>query len=428
MKLQLPKGTRDFPPEEKIMRDKVVNTLTKIFERYGFSPLETPIFERFDVLAGKYTGGSEILKETFKFTDQGDRELALRYDLTVPFSRFVGMNPQLKMPFKRYAIGKVFRDGPIKLGRYREFYQCDVDVVGNKKMIADAELIRLAKDVFEELELEVIVYFNNRKLLEDLLRKAGVKESQLTDAMLTLDKLKKAGVDGIKTELKEKGIPENSVDFIVGISDENNSSEKRLELIKEYLGEDSDSEGLKEITELLSYLEKVSKVVFDPSLARGLAYYTSTVYEVFMSSKDSVVKSAVSAGGRYDKMIGSLLGSKLEFPAVGISFGLEPITDVMKSLEKNEQKTVTKLLIVPIKTAKESLEIASEIRKLGVNTDIVVNKKGVTKGLEFANSYNIPYVAIIGPKELEAKKIKLKNMATGEEEELTLKEIAKKLK
>jgi len=424
MKLQLPKGTRDFPPEEKILRDKVVSTLKKIFERYGFSPLETPIFERFDVLAGKYAGGSEILKETFRFKDQGNRELALRYDLTVPFSRFVSMNPQLKMPFKRYAIGKVFRDGPIKLGRYREFYQCDVDIVGSKSMVNDAELIKLAVDFFKELKLDVIVYFNNRKLLEDLLKKAGVKEEQFEEAMITLDKLKKQGVEGIKAELKEKNIDEKSVDFIIKVNSEK-TNKKKLSEIKKYLGEET--QGFKEIEELLNYLDE-KNIVFDPSLARGLTYYTSTVFEVFMADKDSIVKSAVSGGGRYDKMIGSLLKSKLEFPAVGISFGLEPITDVMKSLLGNEQKTVTKLLIIPIKNTKESLKIVSDFRANNINTDILVSKKGISKGLEYANSYNIPFVAIVGPQELEAKKIKLKDMNSGSEEELTIKEAVKIIK
>jgi len=163
MELQLPKGTKDFPPEEKIVRDKIVSTLKNVFELYGYSPLETPVIERYDVLSSKYAGGAEILKETFKFKDQGERELALRYDLTVPLARFVGMNPNLKMPFKRYQIGEVFRDGPIASARYRQFTQCDVDIAGCSDMIADAEIISLTNACFRKLELDIAIKINNRK-------------------------------------------------------------------------------------------------------------------------------------------------------------------------------------------------------------------------------------------------------------------------
>jgi histidyl-tRNA synthetase len=230
------------------------------------------------------------------------------------------------MPFKRYAIGKVFRDGPIKLGRTREFYQCDADVVGSKSMLADAECIKIGVAGFNELEIPATISVNNRKLLEEILKKNGVKEEQLTDAMLTLDKIKKVGLDEVKKELKEKGIPESSVDFVVELSTSTKTNQEKIEAVKEFLGE---TEGFKELAELFSYLEGVENVIYDPALARGLAYYTSTVYEGFAT--DSNVTSSLCGGGRYDSMIGKLLGSKLEFPAVGFSFGLEPITAVLKS-------------------------------------------------------------------------------------------------
>ncbi|MBD3260030.1 histidine--tRNA ligase, partial [Candidatus Woesearchaeota archaeon] len=172
----LGRGTKDVPPEKKILKQEIVDKLKRIFELFGYSPLETPCIERFNVLASKYAGGEEILKETFNFKDQGGRELGLRYDLTVPFCRFVGMNKTLKMPFKRYQIGRVFRDGPIKAGRMREFWQCDVDVVGTRSMLADAECIAIAQAVFEELGLDVIVRFSTRKILNSLMRYAGVKK------------------------------------------------------------------------------------------------------------------------------------------------------------------------------------------------------------------------------------------------------------
>src|SRR3989338_1116796 len=174
MELQLPKGTRDFSPEEKILRDRVVNTLKEVFELYGYAPLETPVLERFDVLASKYAGGSEILKETFRLKDQGDRELGLRYDLTVPMCRYIAMNPTMKMPFKRYQIGEVFRDGPVASARYRQFTQCDVDVIGSSSMATDAEIVSLIFIAFSKLNLEVNVKINSRKLLNDILDYCGV--------------------------------------------------------------------------------------------------------------------------------------------------------------------------------------------------------------------------------------------------------------
>jgi len=192
MNLERAKGTKDYPPEEKIARQEVIDKLRAIFELYGFSPLETPIIERFDVLSAKYAGGAEILKETFKFKDQGDRELGLRYDLTVPLARFIGMNPNLKMPFKRYQMGQVFRDGPIKTGRQREFWQCDVDTVGTKNMIADAEFIKIAQRFFEAIGLNVIIEINNRKLLDGLLEDLKIPEDKKNDVIIAIDKLKKA--------------------------------------------------------------------------------------------------------------------------------------------------------------------------------------------------------------------------------------------
>src|SRR3990167_6624489 len=194
MELQLPKGTRDFSPEEKILRDKIVDTLKEVFELYGFAPLDTPILEKFDVLASKYAGGAEILKETFKLKDQGGRDLGLRYDLTVPLARYIGMNPNIKMPFKRYQIGEVFRDGPVASARYRQFLQCDVDVIGSSSMATDAEIVSLVYMVFCKLNLEVAVKINNRKLLNDILDYCGVEKDKQESIILSIDKLEKFGI------------------------------------------------------------------------------------------------------------------------------------------------------------------------------------------------------------------------------------------
>lgn len=423
MELQLPKGVRDFPPEEMILRNRLITTLQKVFERYGFNPLETPSFERLDVLSAKYAGGAEILKETFRFKDQGGRDLALRYDLTVPLCRYVGMNPQLKLPFKRYAIGRVYRDGPTKLGRYREFYQCDADIVGTPSVLADAECIRVALAGFRELGLPVTISVNNRKLLEELLEKGGVPKEKVLDAMLVLDKLKKVGLDQVKKELAEKGISDDSVDFVVTISASKQSTREKLQLIVNNIGQ---TPGCNELAELFSYLEGVDNVFFDSALSRGLAYYTGTVFEGFVP--DSNVTSSVCGGGRYDKMVSDFLGTSGPLPAVGFSFGLEPIMDVLKQCSPNEKRTQVKVYVIPIKTPLESVAIAERLRDACINVDIDLNDKSISKNLDYANSYGIPYVLIVGKRELEEGKVKLKEMQSGNETFVTVDEAISQLK
>ncbi|PIN81464.1 histidine--tRNA ligase, partial [Candidatus Woesearchaeota archaeon CG10_big_fil_rev_8_21_14_0_10_32_9] len=191
MKIQLAKGVKDINPEEKIKKNEIVQTIQKYFELYGYNPLDTPIIERFDVLASKYAGGSEILKETFKLNDQGERDLCLRYDLTVPFARYIATTPTIKLPFKRYQIGQVFRDGPIKAGRFREFTQCDADVVGSKDMLSEAELLKIASLVFNDLKIDVEIKVNNRKVLDAIMKKSGIPEDKWMSSILSLDKIEK---------------------------------------------------------------------------------------------------------------------------------------------------------------------------------------------------------------------------------------------
>lgn len=418
MVLQLPKGTRDLKPEEAIVKNRIIETLKNTFELYGYSPLETPTFERYDILASKYAGGNEILKETFKFNDQGKRELGLRYDLTVPMCRFIAMNPNIKLPFKRYAVGEVFRDGPVEKARYREFTQCDVDVVGIKGMQADAEIIALTQRAFKKLGFDVIVKVNNRKLLNDLLENAGVKEDKLETVILSIDKLEKFGMETVENELKQKGIDKNTLNNIKKITSIKGNNSDKITSIKKII---NNSEGLNEIDELLSLLNILKiNVELDVSLARGLAYYTGTVIEVYL--KNSTVKSGVCGGGRYDKMISSFIG-KGDFPAVGISFGLDRIYDAYIEKNKMQQKTVTKVYIIPINTFKDSLKIAEELRNENVNVDIDLTGKGPSKNLQYANSLGIPYALFVGENELKQGKVKLKDMKSGKEQLMTAEEL-----
>jgi histidyl-tRNA synthetase len=414
MELQLPRGMRDFPPEEKILRDEVISVLKGIFELYGFSPLETPIVERWEVLSAKYSGGEEILKETFKLTDQGGRQLGLRYDLTVPLARFVGMNPTIKRPFKRYQIGTVYRDGPIKKGRTREFYQCDADIVGSSSPLADAECVQLALDVFEKLGIDVEVKINNRKVLYELAQAAEIPEELTEAAILSLDKLEKIGPDGVLREMIERGIARVSAErFLLGAQDR--------EALKK-------GEGYRELEPVLSALQD-PRVVWTPSLARGLSYYTGTIYEVY--AKNSSVTGSLAAGGRYDNMIGQFLGGSEKIPAVGISFGLEPILEVLKEKHPNRimRKTVTQVYVIPFKTLlAEGRAICQQLRRAGIKTDMDFSAKGISDGLKYANAYEIPFVVIVGPDEVAAGKVKLRDMRSGEEKLLTVDEVPHQIK
>ncbi len=434
MDIDTPKGAKDLPPEEKIPRQKILSKLVKIFETFGFSPLDTPIIERFDVLSAKYAGGAEILKETFKLKDQGDRDLALRYDLTVPLSRFLAMNPNLRLPFKRYQIGEVFRDGPIKAGRLRQFTQSDVDVVGAKTMLADAECVKIAQAFFKEINDDVIIEINNRKVLDGILAALQVPEDKFIDVILAIDKLKKVDIKDIEKELKEKGIKGKLVDELLKIFSKKVTNLEKVEKLRKIVKTTAGIEGLNEIEQLLSYVDQ-KNVEFSISLARGLAYYTSTVFEVFLSENERKkinFTSSLAAGGRYDKMIGSFIGNNKEYPAVGISFGIEPITEVLRQKkaekETDVKKTVTQLYVIPIKTVKESLKVVEQLRNAGINTDMDLNERGISKNLDYASALNIPFVVFVGKKELAEKKVKLRDMKTGREELLKVEDVVSKLK
>ena len=412
--LQRAKGTRDFSPKETILRNKIVNILKNNFEKFGFSPIETPIIERFDVLASKYAGGDEILKEIFKFNDQGKRELALRYDLTVPLCRYIGMNLDIKFPFKRYQIERVYRDGPIKLGRYREFYQCDIDIIGSKSMLSELQLMEVAYNVFNELKLNVNIKINNRKLMNGLLNDLGIiKQEDKEKIILSIDKLYKIGEEEVKKEILSIGINENKINELFNIFKIKNLNEIKV-------NNEIGKEGLNELKELFNYLDELNvKCTFDVTLARGLSYYTGTVFEIFLINNE--IKSAVAGGGRYDNMISDFLESKQKYPAVGISFGLEVINDALKN--EDGQKNVTELFIIPINTINECIKIASQLRKKNIKVDYDLMDRGISKNLQYANSLGIKYVAIIGEDELKNNKIKIKNMISGEEKLYNIEEI-----
>ncbi len=408
--VEMAKGTRDLNPGETLTKEYIVNNIREVFKLYGFYPTENPVLERYETIASKYAGGSEILKETFKLIDQGGRELALRYDMTVPLARYIALNPNVKLPFKRYQIGQVYRDGPVKTGRYREFTQADADVVGSSSIIADAECVKLALDIFDRLKIKAEIRINNRTLIDSILGYLGIDNKK--EVIIAIDKLEKIGVDDVKKELKGRGLNDDKLKKLFSIITAKGSNKEMLSKAKKMLGENN---GVKEIEMLLGYVRD-KRVKITLSLARGLEYYTGNVFEAFSPAIDS----SIAAGGRYDNMIGAFVGGKQQYTAVGISFGVDILYDIIK---KDGKKTDTKIFIIPINTEKKCLEIVKKLRAAGINSELDIMSRGVSKNLDYANQLGIKYVIFAGKKELSKNKVKLRDMETGRERLLTVKRL-----
>jgi len=406
------KGTKDYPPEEKLLRNNIVHTIKSQFEKYGFLPLETATLDSLDSLTSKFAGGEEILKEIYKLKDQGKRDLALRFDLTVPLARFIGENPHMKLPFKRYEIGKVFRDGPIKAGRLREFWQCDGDIIGASSMLADAEVLTLAKSVFKDLNIDIIIKVNNRKLLNGIIQSAGITKNKEA-AILALDKIEKFGKESVRNELRDKGFDDTQIKHLLHTTSFKGSNEEILAHLFPLIKDEEGLQGLKEIEELLSYLKSFgTKVQLDMSLARGLNYYTGTIYEVYTTSKE--MTSSIAAGGRWDTMISKFLDTNRVYPAVGISFGLEPITTLLTQSNAQSKSTV-KAYIVPIGTLDDSIRILQKFREAGIASDIDLLGRNPGKALNYADAAGIPFAVLIGDEELKEKSVKIKDLKNSKE-------------
>ena len=426
---KIAKGVKDWYGKDAILRNEIKDTLRRVFEKYGYNPLETPMIERAETM--KFKGGQEIQKEIFTLKDQGRRELALRFDQTLPLARFVASNKDIKFPFKRYVIGEVFRDGPAQpeQGRYRVFTQCDVDILGVKNMIAESELLALAQDCFKELGLgNIIIKINNRKLLDGILDYADIPEKKKFEAIIILDKIDKIGIDGVKKEIKLL-LPKEKVDKLISAITQENNNNKTYKKLTSIISSKNGKQGLSEIKQLLDYSESMvfDFVEFDPSLARGLDYYTGTTIEVFLKDK-SIVKSAVLAGGRYDNMIGAFAGSKKEIPAVGFSFGLERIAMILNNYKKNLKSSNTELYLIPINTSDKCLKIAHSLRNQGLNIDIDLKGKRMGQAITYADSLGIPYVGIIGEDELKEDSITIKNLKTREQKKIKINKLYKYLK
>ncbi len=404
MSFQNIKGTFDYLPKEQIKRNEITNKLSKIFESYGYLPIETATLCSYDLLASKYAGGAEILKEIYTLEDQGKRKLGLRYDLTVPFAKFISLNKNITFPLKRYEIGKVFRDGPVKTGRNREFYQCDVDVCGLKGQLIEAEILTMAYKCFKELGIDIYIEWNNRKLLSGLIIEANIDKSLISKVILAVDKLAKIGENGVREELKDYAIENSSLDKLFAFF-----KLKIDDLINIKTDNEILLEGLKEVIELQNYLDKLHLDIcrFTPYLARGLEIYTGTVFEVF--DKEKRITSSLAAGGRYDKIITNFIDDGCEYPAVGMSFGLAPIYEIVKLMEE-DNKSLYDLMIIPLDTEIESLKLANDLRDKDIKVIVEMSNRKLKKALDYANKTKIPFVIILGEDELKNKEIEIKDM------------------
>ena len=423
MKIENVKGTFDYSGSEQQIREYIKDTLKKVFKLYGYEPLETPILCNFDLLALKYNPEDEILKEIYKVTDQGKRNLGLRYDLTIPFAKFITIEKGLTLPYKRYEIGDVFRDGPVKAGRNRQFVQCDVDVVGLDGANIEEEIISIFIRGMREFDIPFEIKINNRKLMQGIIESLGITlEEDISSVIKTIDKMDKIPRDDLMNELLLLGITEYNQDLLMKYF--NMSLD---ELKEEFKNVDNKNivEGLQELTDLMELLDYSSYreyIKFAPTLARGQEYYTGNVFEVY--AVNSGIKSSIGGGGRYDKLITNWIQDGNSYPAVGISFGLNVIYEILKNREEFTSKSMVDLYIVPMDTFKESLKLADTIRNFDIKVEVEMKNKKVKKALDYANRENIPYVIVLGENEINEGKIKLKEMNTGKEYEISLDNIS----
>lgn len=415
---QPPKGTRDWLPDEAERWQKVLDTVRKAFEKYGFRPLETPAFESFDLLAAKGGVGEAVKDEIYYFKDKGGRELGLRFDLTVPLARVLANNPNLPKPFKRYQIGKVWRYDNPQAGRFREFWQADVDTVGSASMLADAECVAAFCSALEELGFkEIKVRVNNRKMLQVLFAKAGVKEAQMLEAFRSVDKLDKVGIDEVKRELEGKGISWKGIEEIIKLKGD------VLEKIEDRYGK---VEGLDELKDFLKYAKilGIDKYIeLDLSLVRGLEYYTGPVFEVMIGD----AKLSCGGGGRYDRLIKVMGGPDL--PATGISFGLNRVVGLMEEKKMFKTDSTKKIFVASVNdfVRNDAAKICQKLRKDGIIAETDLAGRKLSKQMEYAAALNFAYVILVGPKELEKKCVKLRDMRSGKEKEVNIDKLSKEL-
>lgn len=449
-KPSIPKGTRDFGPEEMIKRTYIFDTIKSVFRTCGFMPLETPAMENLSTLLGKY--GDEGDKLLFKILNSGDYlngitseqieagsnalstkicEKGLRYDLTVPFARYVVQHQsEISFPFKRYQIQPVWRADRPQKGRYREFYQCDVDVIGSRSLINEVELIDIVQKVFAKLGIAVVLKMNNRKILYGIAETIGHADKMM-DITIAIDKLEKIGLEAVNEELREKGISEEAVQALQPILSLSGSNSEKLGKLREAIGgSETGLKGIEEMETIFGYTDALNiplEIELDLSLARGLNYYTGAIFEV--KAKDFVIGS-ICGGGRYDDLTG-IFGMP-NMSGVGISFGADRIYDVMTGLNlfPAETKGTTRVLLLNFGKAEElaALKVMQQLRQADIACEIYPESAKMKKQMEYANRRGVPYVVIIGSDELAEGAATLKNMTTGDQTKVAQTELLNLIK
>ena len=405
------KGFRDFLPTEARKRQYVIDVLKTVFESFGFEPLETPALEYEELLIGKY--GEEGDKLMYRFEDNGQRKVAMRYDQTVPLARVVTQHQnELPLPFKRYQIQPVWRAENTQKGRYREFLQCDADIVGGTSSLSDAEIVALAAKTIETLGiLNYKIYINDRKNLQFFINGDVLSTEKNTQVIRALDKLKKIGKVGVNEELINNGFSQNDITFLL-----NDIENKKPTILLQEI-----------MSNVTSFGINASKIEFSPTLARGLDYYTGLIFEIEI---DNYTSGSICGGGRYDNLIG--IFSERLIPAVGFAFGFDRLLESMEQLSLFPTSLQTTKVLVTIFSPDlkdKSIEISSILRINNINTELYLDENAkMEKQLKYANNKNIPYVVIIGPTEAEKNMIQLKNMETREQKEITIKELISILK
>lgn len=421
---QILKGMRDFQPQRMILRHHVIDQVRSVFERFGFEPLQTPAVEYAETLKGKY--GDEADKLIYDFQDRGGRAVGLRYDLTVPLARVVSMYPELVKPFKRYQIAPVWRAERPQKGRYREFYQCDVDIVGGASMLADAEVLTVAYQALRQLGFTGFrVLLNNRKILQAVANQAQIPEDLSLAAWRAVDKWDKIGPEGVRSELEKAGLPPATIERLFLLLDLSGSPREILQTLRARLSnEPFGLEGTDELDEILTYLalggvpEQFFRV--DLHMVRGLDYYTGPIYEVVV---DEPKIGTITAGGRYDHLVG-LLGP-VAYPAVGVSLGLERIIDVIDELgmaPPHLGATVTEVLVTVFdpELLPRSLAAAANLRAAGINTEVYLAGDKLGAQLKYASRKSIPLVVILGPDEVAANEAVFRDMRTGQQQRVPI--------
>lgn len=447
-KPSIPKGTRDFSPAEMVKRNFIFDTVKEVFRLYGFQPIETPAMENLSTLMGKY--GEEGDKLLFKILNSGDfisnvsdellternsnklttkiSEKGLRYDLTVPTARFVVQyQNEITFPFKRYQIQPVWRADRPQKGRYREFYQCDVDVIGSNSLLNEVELVQIIDDVFTRLKIDTVVKINNRKILSGIAEVIG-ENSRITDITVAIDKLDKIGLEKVNAELAEKGVSSEAISKLQPIlALTGNSDEKIAQLETILTSSETGLKGIAEIKKLFGYFANLklnTEIELDLTLARGLNYYTGAIFEV--KAKDFEIGS-ICGGGRYDDLTG-IFGLP-NVSGVGVSFGAERIFDVLtqKNLFPKHSTETTKVMFVNFGEKEEAycLPVLTELRKSGINAEIFPDSTKMQKQMNYANKKEIPFVVLAGESEIMAKIFTLKNMETGEQKSVTAEDLIK---